>query len=63
MAAFLITTAVLLGILYVGVGPKRGRRFCINLAFLFLGYVLLALASFDVQVPSPVELLGRLMGI
>ena len=67
MAVFLLTTAVLLGIVCVELRPKRGERerraLSISLTFLLPGYLLLVLTSFGVQLPSPVELLGRLMGV
>ena len=67
MAAFVLSTAVLLGILYLDVWPGRklvfGPVFSLSLTLLLLGYLLLALTSLGIQVPSPLGLLGWLIGL
>ena len=67
MAAFVVSTAVLLGILYVDVRPRRkalrGRVCAISLTLLLAGYLLLTLTSFGVQTPSPIRVLGQLIGL
>ena len=67
MATFVLTTAALLGILWIDLRPhwqeKHGKVFSVSLTFLLLGYVILVLVGFGIQVPSPVQLLGRLLGV
>ena len=63
MAALLIATGVLLGILCIDVWSKRGRVLAVGVAFLVFAYALIALTSFGMQVPSPVESVGRLIGV
>jgi len=67
MASFVVSTAVLLGIFYMDLWPRwgEGQRFLflLGLCFLLFGYTLLALTSFGVEVPSPISLLGWLIGV
>lgn len=67
MASFIASTAAVLIIFFVDTRPKwktqSKKMFWLSVVFLFSGYVLLALVSFEIRPPSPLLIFEKAVGV